>query len=462
MPKNISASKAELGQFFTRNSALQDLAVSLLTTRSGRVLEPSAGAGHLVAALERWRPHVTVTALDLAPSADKVCDGDIDAEDFFSFVTRTNTRFEAVLTNPPFVALNRVSGETLMAAGDLTSRYGKQANLYYLFLDRCLDLLVDGGEMVAIVPKEWLYTTSAAPLRAKLHAQGALTHLVDCGEEKLFPDADVPALVLFRFVKGADAAQPFAFWSSFGSATKREAPESRTLVSAGSGWLLLSDSSAEVIRGWGLLGNVVKARVGTLTGLDAAFVLSKDHHIEPSMVRQLVGTKKTAVSYLDAEHIHSAADLPPAARAHLDPHRRALESRGAADPKAWWKYTAARNATAMSSTTPRIFALAKSRSLDPFFACEGTHHGAGVLGLYLVEDCLFSAAEILEVLNSATYREVLVCMGLTTGNKLTLQPSTLHAAPFPRTRDQLSAVLGHAPAAEIRYSGLEVVSALAA
>ena len=43
-----------------------------------------------------------------------------------------------------------------------------------------------------IVPKEWLYSTSAAPLREKMKRDGSLTHIIDIGEERVFDDAMPP------------------------------------------------------------------------------------------------------------------------------------------------------------------------------------------------------------------------------------------------------------------------------
>ena len=62
-------------------------------------------------------------------------------------------------------------------------------------------MLQDDGELIFIVPKEWLYNTSAQFLRDYLCENGDFTHFIDCGEEKLFDDADVPALCIFRYQK---------------------------------------------------------------------------------------------------------------------------------------------------------------------------------------------------------------------------------------------------------------------
>lgn len=49
--------------------------------------------------------------------------------------------------------------------------------------------------------------------------------------------------------------------------------------------------------------------------------------------------------------------------------------------------------------------------------------------------------DVVELLNSDIYRKLFVSMQLTTGNKLSLQPSTLATLPFPKTGEQFAKLL---------------------
>ena len=60
----------KIGQYFTKDTTLQAKVVSLCTNK-GACLEPSAGEGHLVQALEKERS--SIVALELDTTLNKVC-----------------------------------------------------------------------------------------------------------------------------------------------------------------------------------------------------------------------------------------------------------------------------------------------------------------------------------------------------------------------------------------------------
>ena len=127
-------------------------------------------------------------------------------------------------------------------------------------------------------------------------------------------------------------------------------------------------------------------------------------------------------------------------------HKQKLISRRISkfDENNWWKYGAIRNRDAMVSDADRFYSFVKTRSGEPFFASPNVvFYSGGVMGVF-VKDELPEGVEIedvVELLNSDIYRKLFVSMQLTTGNKLSLQPSTLATLPFPKTGEQFSKVL---------------------
>lgn len=427
----MPGTKEQRGQYFTANPRVQGVLGSLIRGQCGVLLEPSAGAGHLVAWVEQHRPGLRIEAVDVDPAASRVCRAPVAKRDFFVFAGGRDGMYAAVLGNPPYVAWKAVEASTRVSAAGVKERYSGKANLYYLFIDRCIDLLAPGGELVFIVPKEWLYASSAAPLRRKAAAAGAITDVVDCGEEKLFADADVPALVIFRFCKGATSSQVrFA-----GSLADAEAGQwqKRELRESNGRYLLLAPGVASSIRGWVPLGSAYRVRVGVVTGADAAFRVGPGATVEPSCVQEYVTTKGVE-QFIDVNHVDEWASMPAGAAAHLTRWKGTLLARRIAqfDESNWWKYGAVRNARHMRGPAERFYAYAKTRSATPFFACNAARmHGGGILGLYRVAGAAVAPATAIRVLNHPAYRPVLEAMFLTTGNKVSLQPATLEDAPFP-------------------------------
>lgn len=439
-------SKKTLGQFFTANALVQQVMCSLVDARSGRALEPSVGGGDLAAALEASRPDLTLEAVELDTRLTPACAAPVTFADFFTWAAGRDGTYRVIFGNPPYVAWKETADSTRRAAADVKARYSDKANLYYLFIDRCVDLLVAGGELVFIVPKEWLYTTSAAPLRNKLAAAGAVTHLIDCGEEQLFADASVPALLIFRFVKGP-AQGPVSFAASTADA-EDGAFESRRLSKTDTRWMLLPGDLA-FADGWGTLGEVIDVKVGMVTGADSIFRLTDPDSVEAETVQWQMTTKRTLEPFLNVNRYDRFADVPAKAAAHLAAHKDALLGRRITrfSEDNWWRYGAVRNEAAMASTRPRVFALAKTRSATPFFVAPNAQYfTGGVLGLFLRDTCELTADEVAALLNSPRYRQVFEAMFLTSANKLSLQPGTLSDVPFPLTRRAFQHFMGSAEA----------------
>jgi adenine-specific DNA-methyltransferase len=433
---SAGARQQQLGQFFTTNRAVQDVMLALVRTEAGNALEPSAGAGDLVQVLEQ-RPGLRITAVEYDDTVEHHCASPVLHADFFTFAAGGGP-FDVVFGNPPYVAWKSVDAATRAAAETVRLRYSAKTNLYHLFIDRCVDLLSPGGEMVLIVPKEWLYTTSAAPLRTKIATSGAVTHIVDCGEEKLFADADVPALMIFRFERGA--AQGDVAYADFTGACSGQF-DSRALVTSGDSWLFLDPDTAAAISSWGVLGEQYGVHVGLVTGLDAAFRLPARTKAGSGVVHQ-VTTKRRLEPFVD--DIADYGDVPEELRRHLRPHKSALLARRIArfDRSNWWRYGAVRNKALMASRRPRFFALAKTRSQSPFFTVRGgKFFSGGVLGLFKRPGAAIGMPDAVRILNSSRYRQVLEAMSLTSGDKVSLQPATLERAPFPRTVVELESFL---------------------
>jgi adenine-specific DNA-methyltransferase len=428
--------KEQRGQFFTTNADVQTVLGQLITHRSGSFLEPSAGPGHLVKWAEDNLPNLSIEAVELDSALTPVCQTKILYQDFFTFANNREVDYDVILGNPPFVAWKSVEESTRASASDVKGSYADKTNLYHLFMDRCIDLLKPGGELIFIVPKEWLYTSSAEPLRHKMTSQGSITHLIDCGEEKLFTDASVPALLIFRFVKG-QTSNSVQFASSLADA-KSHLYSQQVLYNIEGRFLLLDPMMSKLIAGWGTLKESYRVRVGMVSGADNIFRVPPSLVLEPECVLDYVTTKGVE-RFIDVNHISEWSQMPPLTAAYLLSQKQALLARRIVEfnESNFWRYGAVRNHSYMIGNVPRFYAFAKTRLDHPFFMNDSTHmYSGGILGLFQEPRTSLSRELAMEVLNSKRYRAILEAMFLCTGNKVSLQPATLEDAPFPRTAEQ--------------------------
>lgn len=437
--------KAQRGQFFTVNDRVQKVMLDLIQTdKTGKMLEPSSGEGHLVAALET-AGYTDITSVEFDPELEAISKTQPVRGSFFDFAAKRDIDYSCIFGNPPYVAWKALEKEQTMNPNLLSVKksYSDKANLYYLFMDKCIDVLSSSGEMIFIVPKEWLYTSSAAPLRMKMLAQGSITHIVDCGEEKLFPDADVPAIVIFRYQKG-QTSRNTKYATSLDNAVAAQWEE-RVIEETGDRLIFLDRETASLIAGWGVLDDFMSVKVGIVSGADPIFRVENPSLYEPEGVVQYLTTKGLEW-FIDVNNISAENELPSKIRTFLLTHKQRLITRKIAkfDESNWWKYGAIRNRDAMLTDAARFYVSGRTRATAPFFLSpEAVFYAGGTMGIFVKNDLPGNATvdDVIELLNSDIYRKLFVSMQLTTGNKLSLQPSTLATLPFPKTEEQFSKVL---------------------
>ena len=89
--------------------------------------------------------------------------------------------YNTIIGNPPFIRT-------------------KKGNLYIDFIEKCYNLLNDNGELIFIVPSDFLKLTSASKLLDKMMTNGTFTHIYHPDNEKLFKNASIN-IIVFRYCK---------------------------------------------------------------------------------------------------------------------------------------------------------------------------------------------------------------------------------------------------------------------
>jgi SAM-dependent methyltransferase len=109
-------------------------------------------------------------------------------------------RFDAVVANPPYVNIRRLTkGHGASTLDALRRRYGCARgafDLYVLFLERSVAALRRGGRIGAIVPNKLATLDYARPCRELLLQEGTLDAIVDVSDLRIFAQADVYPYIL--------------------------------------------------------------------------------------------------------------------------------------------------------------------------------------------------------------------------------------------------------------------------
>ena len=213
--------QAELGQFMTAAPVAQFMA-SLFSPVCGtaRLLDAGAGAGSLIAAfVDRWGSEgVSLTAYEIdetiaprlrntlahyRPSGLKatVLERDFirDAVDSIRF-GKDGQGFTHAILNPPYKKIN--SGSAHRAS--LRSVGLETVNLYAAFVGLAIELMDQGGEVVAIIPRSFCNGPYYRPFREWMLARTALDriHLFHSRTSAFSDDNVLQENVIIKLVRG--------------------------------------------------------------------------------------------------------------------------------------------------------------------------------------------------------------------------------------------------------------------
>ncbi|MBN8464461.1 MAG: class I SAM-dependent methyltransferase, partial [Dechloromonas sp.] len=158
----------------------------------GRALEPSAGDGVFFELLKER--HRDCVGIEIDP---RVAPPGAEIRDFFDYPL--TEQFETIVGNPPYVRFQDVAVDTRKRLK--SGLFDARSNLFLFFIEKCVRHLKPGGELVFIVPREFIKLTAARKLNAWLYEQGSITHFYETGDTRIFGE-HTPNCAIFRFEKG--------------------------------------------------------------------------------------------------------------------------------------------------------------------------------------------------------------------------------------------------------------------
>lgn len=323
----------QLGQVFTPANVV-DFMLDLCRN-SGRILEPSAGDGAFFSRLQQRQANCVGIEIDrrVAPAGARV-------EDFFDYPL--SEQFDSIIGNPPYVRFQDVAADTRKKLkSDL---FDGRSNLFLFFIEKCIRHLKPGGELVFIVPREFIKLTAAKKLNAWLYAQGSITHFYETGDVRVFGD-HTPNCAIFRFEKGRQ---------------DRRMEDGRRFTEVDGQLMFLRDDYK--VR----FADVFTVKVGAVSGADHIYA-------HPAGNMEFVYSK--TVDSGETRRMLYGIKHP-----HLDKHKDELLGRRVRtfDESNWWQWGRA----FPISEHPRIYVNGRTRKAEPFFLHDCNSFDGSVLALF--------------------------------------------------------------------------------
>jgi len=187
-----------LGQFFTTDKTLQNKVCEFIKNNPTTILEPSVGRGDLVHSIINnnnnnnnncTNPNKKIKfdmyEIDRTIKKFLVNKADITFGDFLKI--DIHKKYTTIVGNPPYVRTNT-------------------GNLYIDFIEKCVHLLTDGGELIFIIPSDFFKITSTEKLLSYMYKHGSFTHIYRPNNGYLFDDANVD-VVIFRYCNGCHGSK---------------------------------------------------------------------------------------------------------------------------------------------------------------------------------------------------------------------------------------------------------------
>uniref|UniRef100_A0A6C0HT54 site-specific DNA-methyltransferase (adenine-specific) n=1 Tax=viral metagenome TaxID=1070528 RepID=A0A6C0HT54_9ZZZZ len=175
--------KKTLGQYFTTSEELQTFIFEKVQHKGECLLEPSFGAGHLLKKFKEYDENYPMVCYEIDETISRVVSS--NPKQYFlycDFIIQPIQKYKTIIGNPPFVKQ-------------------KMGNLYLKFIEKCFYSLQEDGELLFIVPSDFIKLTSASSIITNMTSAGSFTDFYFPHNEKLFQGASIDVMV-FRYQLG--------------------------------------------------------------------------------------------------------------------------------------------------------------------------------------------------------------------------------------------------------------------
>jgi adenine-specific DNA-methyltransferase len=173
---------SELGQYFTTDKKLQDVVFSFIKNNPKVILEPSIGRGDLISYVISVNSSIQFDMYEIDKKIKFLKCIDKSKVKFGDFLKLdVGKKYDTIIGNPPFVRTDK-------------------GNLYIDFVIKCYELLNENGELIFIIPSDFLKLTFSRNIINTMIENGTFTDIYHPQNEKLFKNATIDILI-FRYCK---------------------------------------------------------------------------------------------------------------------------------------------------------------------------------------------------------------------------------------------------------------------
>lgn len=356
--------KHDLGQYFTTNLELKKKVFEFILNGPSTILEPSMGQGDLVAFITDKTPGILFDMYEIDTKIKMLDTIQKDRVVYGDFMKQSIAKtYKTIVGNPPYVK-------------------SKKGNLYIDFTEKCYNLLEENGELIFIVPSDFLKLTSASKLLDNMMSNGTFTHIFHPHNENMFENASIDVIV-FRYCKNSSIEKKVLYNDKLLYITN-----SNGLVTFGE-----EENTNSV-----MFQDYFDIYVGLVTGKEEVY-----KHEEHGNIEVLNGEGKVEkYIYLEKypcenENINN----------HLMQHKNALIERGIRkfNETNWFEWGAPRNITTINANLGKdcIYINNLTRKPNVAFVGKVQYFGGGLIMLKPKKSC--ELIKVVSYINSNKFKD---------------------------------------------------------
>jgi len=355
--------KHDLGQYYTTHIELKEKVFEFILNSPSNILEPSIGRGDLITFINNRLPNITFDMYEIDNNIQLLDNIEKTNVIYGDFMTQHITKtYKTIIGNPPYVRT-------------------KKGNLYIDFTEKCYNLLDINGELIFIVPSDFLKLTSASKLLNSMMTQGTFTHIFHPHNEKMFANASIDVIV-FRYCKNS-------------SIEKKVLYNDKLLYITNSNGLITFDE--KVNSNSVLFQDYFDIYVGLVSGKEEVYKNEELGNIE------LLNGENKVEKYIYIEN-YPCEDVK--INDYLLQHKNELIMRGIRKftEKNWFEWGAPRNIDAINSNKTKdcIYIYNLTRKSDVSFLGKVSYFGGGLIMLKPKKMCDLN--KIVAYINSNTFK----------------------------------------------------------
>lgn len=371
MTASKKSSKHALGQYFTTHIELKKKVLEFILNEPTNILEPCIGRGDLITFITDKLSSITFDMYEIDATIKLLDDIQEDKVIYGDFMKQVIAKtYKTIIGNPPYIRT-------------------KKRNLYIDFTEKCYNLLEDDGELIFIVPADFLKLTSASKLLNKMMENGTFTHIYHPHNEKMFDDASIDVLI-FRYCKNRLKIKQVLYNDKLLYITNSNGlitfGEENTIASSGSGG------------GSIMFQEYFDIYVGLVSGKEDVFKNEELGNIE------VLNGEDKVNKYI---YINKYPCENEKVNTHLLHHKKALLDRGIRkfDEYNWFEWGAPRNITTINNNIDKdcIYIYNLTRRPNVAFLGKVKYFGGGLIMLKPKKECNLNS--IVSYMNSNKFKD---------------------------------------------------------